>query len=266
MKKAILIRGARQLLTLRGVATPRRGVALGQLGVIEDGSVLIVEGRIREIGPTRRIENLTLARQADEIPADGRVVMPGFVDVLVHFEAAETGPIALANARRVLRLSLLHGTTTWGIPVPKRVAPQLARVLKKLDPSGETIVPFLGDATKIVVPLVEAVDGRALIQSGEAIAISTGFHAEDQPSCNMAMAIATATDQGFTIGEALVASTINSAYALGLGDRAGSLEPGKQADILILDTSDYRDLARARGLNLVHSVMKHGEMIAEVAE
>ena len=79
-RKPILVRGARQLLTLRGPSGPRRGSAMRELGVIQDGALLIVDGIIHDIGPSRRVENLAAARNADEISADGRVVMPGFVD------------------------------------------------------------------------------------------------------------------------------------------------------------------------------------------
>jgi imidazolonepropionase len=76
----ILIRGARQLLTLRGPSGPRRGSAMQDLNIIPDGSVLIRGGVIEEVGSTRRIENLAPARQAREIDAAGKVVMPAFVD------------------------------------------------------------------------------------------------------------------------------------------------------------------------------------------
>jgi imidazolonepropionase len=58
--------------------------------------------------------------------------------------------------------------------------------------------------------------------------------------------------------ETLNASTINAAHALGLGERLGSLEVGKQADVLILDTADYRHLAYQLGGNLVQTVIKRG--------
>ena len=82
MGRPILIRGARQLLTLRGPSGPRRGADLRNLGIIQDGSVLIVDGLIREVGPTRRLENLAESRGAEESDAHGRVVLPGFVDTL----------------------------------------------------------------------------------------------------------------------------------------------------------------------------------------
>jgi imidazolonepropionase len=46
-----------------------------------------------------------------------------------------------------------------------------------------------------------------------------------------------------TPAEALTAATINAAWSLGLGHRAGSLESGKQADFLIHEFNDYRELA-----------------------
>ncbi len=84
MKIATLVRGARQLLTLRGPSGPRRGLAMRELGIIPDGALLIVDGIITEVGPARRIENLRQAGAALEINAAGRVVMPGFVDSHTH--------------------------------------------------------------------------------------------------------------------------------------------------------------------------------------
>lgn len=78
--RKILIRGARQLLTLRGVPAPRRVNSMSDLAVVPDGAVLIEDERIVTVGPGRRIENLAEARGAEVIDADGCVVMPGFVD------------------------------------------------------------------------------------------------------------------------------------------------------------------------------------------
>jgi len=80
----ILVRGARQLLTLRGSAAPRRGGALRDLAIIQDGAVLIRNGVIEALGPSRRLENISEARSAREIDASGLVVAPGFVDSHTH--------------------------------------------------------------------------------------------------------------------------------------------------------------------------------------
>jgi imidazolonepropionase len=87
MKQAILVRGARQLVTLRGPAGPRRGTALRELGIIQDGAALILDGRIHAVGQGRRVENLAEARHALEIDATGCVVLPGFVDSHTHLVA-----------------------------------------------------------------------------------------------------------------------------------------------------------------------------------
>jgi len=84
MSDLVLVRGARQLLTLHGPCEPRRGSALGELGLIRDGALLLEDGRIVEVGLSRRVENLVRARKAREIDATGRVVMPGFVDCHTH--------------------------------------------------------------------------------------------------------------------------------------------------------------------------------------
>src|SRR5579864_7713691 len=98
-----LIRGARQLLTLRGPSGSRRGADLRNLGLIQDGAVLIVDGLIREVGSSRRVENLALAREANEIDATGRVVMPGFVDSHTHCAGEAAGGSARALERQTLR-------------------------------------------------------------------------------------------------------------------------------------------------------------------
>jgi imidazolonepropionase len=69
-----------------------------------------------------------------------------------------------------------------------------------------------------------------------------------------------------SLEEAISAATINGAYALGCAARTGSLEPGKSADLVILNAEDYRDLSSSIGTNLVHLAMKRGKFIYQEGE
>ena len=63
-----------------------------------------------------------------------------------------------------------------------------------------------------------------------------------------------------TPAQAIAASTINAAHAIRRADRIGSIEPGKQADLLVLSVSDYRHLGYRFGANLVRQVIKRGHV------
>jgi imidazolonepropionase len=63
-----------------------------------------------------------------------------------------------------------------------------------------------------------------------------------------------------TPAQAIAAATINAAAAIGRQDRIGSLEPGKQADLILLDVPDYRHLGYRFGTNLVSLVVKNGQV------
>ncbi len=63
-----------------------------------------------------------------------------------------------------------------------------------------------------------------------------------------------------TPAEAIAASTINSAYAIRRADTVGSIEVGKQADMLILSVPDYRHIGYRYGTNLVKQIIKRGQV------
>jgi imidazolonepropionase len=65
-----------------------------------------------------------------------------------------------------------------------------------------------------------------------------------------------------TPAQAIAAATINAAAAIGWADRVGSLEAGKQADIVVLNCSDYRHLGYRFGPSLVRAVIKKGKLVS----
>ena len=76
-ERAILLTHCSQLLTLRGNLAPRRGGAMRELGIIEDGAVLIDNGKIAAVGSTD--EPWVRGKDVDEIDCRDKVALPGFV-------------------------------------------------------------------------------------------------------------------------------------------------------------------------------------------
>ena len=124
------------------------------------------------------------------------------------------------------------------------------------------------DVIGIVLPAVnfnlgshEFADARSLIDAGAAIALSTDINPGSAPCPSVPLVLAIATRyQRLLPAEALNAATINAAFGVGLGQETGSLEPGKQADLLLLACDDYRQSVYQFGGNLVEMVVKNGRI------
>jgi imidazolonepropionase len=84
---------------------------------------------------------------------------------------------------------------------------------------------------------------RQMIELGLGIVLASDFNPGSSPVASMPFILSLACLQmRLTPAEALAAATINAAWSLGLGDRVGSLEAGKEADFLIHEFTDYREL------------------------
>jgi imidazolonepropionase len=102
---------------------------------------------------------------------------------------------------------------------------------------------------------------QAILDAGGLLAIATDLNPGTAWCENMQFALALACRyMRLTPAQAIAAATINAAAAIGRADRLGSLEPGKQADLLILSAPDYRHLGYRFGINLVQTVIKKGHI------
>ncbi len=208
-----------------------------------------------------------------EASSFGQAQSPFFCDVF-----CEAGVFDVEQSRRVLEAGRAHGMT------PKLHADEFENLggvtlavelgaisVDHLDVSPPEEIARLAasDTVGVVIPAVNFnlgschfADARGLIDAGVALALATDINPGSAPTPAMPMVMAIATRyQKLLPAEALNASTINAAYAIGMGDRIGSLQAGKQADILILDTADYRYLAYEFGKNFVERVIKGGKIV-----
>ena len=109
----------------------------------------------------------------------------------------------------------------------------------------------------------EYTPARQIIEAGGALALATDLNPGTCYCESMQFIIALACRyMRLTLTEAIVAATLNAAHALGLGDKVGSLETGKKADILVLDIRNYRHLGYHFGVNLVERVIKSGQVVS----
>jgi imidazolonepropionase len=362
----------------------RRGSALEDLGLIEDGSVLIRDGIIDCIGSTRRIENLKDARSAVQIPIPGMVVMPGFVDsgIQLSLYTAPASPKARPKRKKMgdfenesltlLRSCLQHGTLNaqtkaissggvaaadasmlrqlgrignspvgtvraWRVdsPVDERAlakfqtklsymekhklaqaielnfAPHasanddlgralcamasrsslpvslcwpggdphwLNELLSCLHPRSVFCPAGLGpeecslfaasSSMAVFSPCKELLEERnnssvrRLVEDGGAIALASGYDSRDAPIFSMQMVVALGVlHLRLTVEQAISATTINAAHAVGRSEEIGSLEVGKRADLLVLNLPDYREIPRRFGTNHVALAIRDGNLV-----
>ena len=105
---------------------------------------------------------------------------------------------------------------------------------------------------------------RALLDAGGTLALATDLNPGTCYCESMPFIIALACRaMRLRPAEAIAAATRNAARAIGWEERVGSLEVGKQADLLVLDLPDYRHLAYRFGTNPVWMVLKRGKVVVD---
>ncbi len=195
----------------------------------------------------------------------------------VHFcdVFCERGVFDVRQTRRILEAAKMHGLslkvhvdefepmggTTLAVELGATSVDHLVRTgaeeLRLLANSDTVGVVLPG--TPFGLGQTHFAPARQLIDAGGALALATDLNPGTTWCESMPMIMALATRyMRLTPAEALTAATLNAAHAIGLGSYVGAIAPGYQADFLILDTDDYRDLTYRYGVNLVQKVYKRG--------
>ena len=126
--------------------------------------------------------------------------------------------------------------------------------------AGAGVIAVLLPAVPLVHRLPCAADARRFLRHGAAVALGSDYN----PSCpveSMALVLSLACYTAhLSPAEALCAATINAAYASGCGGLLGSLEAGKQADLVVWQVANHKQLAERLGGNLAATVIKKGQV------
>ena len=247
---------------------------------------------LKEANRRHPVEIAATAMPAHEVPPEWRGDPEGYVALVVdeiypavaaaHLaESAdvfcETGVFSVEQSRRLLEAARGHGwrlhvhadelSPLGGAELAAEVGAAAASHLLHASPAGVAAMAARG-VVAIALPGVSFflrerfAPVRALIDAGVPVAVATDCNPGSSHTESMACIIALAClGAGLSTEEALVAATLNAAAALGRADRLGTVEPGKQADLVVLDAPSPAHLVYHFGVNLVRHVVKAGRAV-----
>ena len=203
------------------------------------------------------------------IPAVAKQKLAKFCDVF-----CETGVFTAEESRRILQAGLDNGL------IPKIHADeidaiggsQLAGEIGAISAEHLIVCPEAGiqslAAGGTVACLLPATSfylnstyapARRMIDSGVPVALASDYNPGSCPCLNLQLVMNIAClKYRLTPEEVLTGVTLNAAAAIGLADRVGSVDRGKQADLVLWDAPDLNYLCYRLGSNLVHQVIKKG--------
>lgn len=127
--------------------------------------------------------------------------------------------------------------------------------------AASDVIPILLPATAFTLRKPYA-PARKMLAANLPIALATDFNPGSCPTANLALVMSLAClYMAMTPEEVFHAVTINAAHSLGRSDRLGSIEVGKQADLVIFAVNSYKKVPYFIGVNLVTTVVKAGELV-----
>lgn len=252
--------------------------------------MLRVIRRLNESGPVQYVPTFL---GAHEVPDEYRGRPNEYADLIVHEMLPEVARQKLAEycdvfceptvfdtdtARRILaaarRLMLglrVHAdqlSRSGGAELAAAVSATTADHLEHIDQRGiqalhaARVIPVLLPASVYTLGSKRFAPARAMIDAGLPIVLATDFNPGSSPTPSIPFVLSLASTQmHVSAAEAITAVTINAAYSLGRGAQIGSLEPGKQADFVIHDCEDYREIGYYTGIEPAFATYIGGERV-----
>jgi imidazolonepropionase len=218
-----------------------------------------------------------LTEQLPGIAAQGRAVA---ADVF-----CEEGVFSADQARRILEAAASYGmrprlhadelAPSGGAELAAEIGASSAdhlatpseagiEALARAAEEGRPVVATLLPATTWFLMKDHHAPARTFIDRGVPVAIGTDFNPGTSPTPSLPLAMTAAClNLRMTPDEVLAAVTINAALAIGRADDLGSLEPGKQADLVIWGVPTSRQIPYWPAADLVRTVMKKGKVVLD---
>jgi imidazolonepropionase len=234
--------------------------------------MLRVIGRLNAEGPVRMVPTLLAAhtvppefagRRAEYVRMVIEEIIPDvaaegaarYCDAFCDdhaFTVDETRTVLTAAKRHGLRLRLhaeqfRPGTgaalaAELGAATADHLETVTEETLARLRDAG--VQPVLLPGSVFALGRMQYPPARKMVEMRLGIVLATDFNPGSSPVASMPLMLSLACVQmGLLPAEALTAATINAAWSLGMGEQVGSLEVGKQADFLIHEFADFRELA-----------------------
>ena len=211
------------------------------------------------------------------VPATAAQGLARFCDVF-----CEHGVFSAEESRRVLEAGALHGLAprlhadefvdSGGAELAASLGAFSADHLMAVSEAGiealagSGVTAILLPGTSFFLMKKHYAPARRLVESGVPVALATDCNPGSSHTESMPMVFLLAVLQlGLTIEESLTAATLNAACSLGLGGEIGSVEPGKRADLVLLDAPNVLHLAYHYGINPVAAVVKGGRVVRRAA-
>lgn len=252
--------------------------------------MLRVIRRLNESGPLQYVPTFL---GAHEVPDEYRGRPNEYADLIVHEMLPEVARQKLAEycdvfcepkifdtdtARRILAAArkLMLGlrvhadqlSRSGGAELAAAVSATTADHLEHIDQRGiqalhaARVIPVLLPASVYTLGSKRFAPARAMIDAGLPIVLATDFNPGSSPTPSIPFVLSLASTQmHVSAAEAITAVTINAAYSLGRGAQIGSLEPGKQADFVIHDCEDYREIGYYTGIEPAFATYIGGERV-----